>query len=627
MMEIYDVKNVNEKINIDIIKNNSKETLHSFFLERTHSNFLKLHFSRINLPQNSYVEFEYGDNVIQRENFYQMNETVVTIPSSGVNIRVRLPLLTDVENVFSLFLDLIEHDNNSRAIIGQDERKPYMCHEGSPIAEYALSSAAARIGGWGSCSLIGSENHVLTNNHVVESDPNLINGEIWFNWFNETCSSTSPVTEPVRLKPGRVLKRGISASDNDYALFTLDEFDYLNSNVKALFGGLALSQSNPVKGENIYIPQYGDGGLRPMHIGDIKNGKFAEILNVENNGNKIVHNADTQGGSSGSPVISRASNQIIGLHWGGGSVNVGVAVQNLNAELGGLIGNSNIPVIGLGHVASTNLELNSINALETLIPISLNEGSRIIPFDTVKIEDYENYSIMHVDAIDLVTHEIFPLSFKASLVKEGHQTHLHDDEITGDVFLKLYHFDIEVEKLVKCWIAFKISNDNQNIKNHVIRLIYDRYDPYAAPFDMETAEMLALNLSQDKKNATSYTVNGNDYYGFVALYRGQGPLSLVWFEKAYSQVKGLLKNSLGDEVLVNFRASRQTECATNSMNTAASCSSQNKFSRLVLEYFPKDNPHLVLENSVYEGIIPLQAKSWQGEPSKNILIKVSLQSE
>lgn len=627
MMEIYDVKSVNEKINIDIIKKNSKEKLHTFFFERTNSNFLKLYFSHINLPKNSFVEFEYGDSVIQRESFYQMNEAIMTIPSSGVNIRVRLPLLTDVENVFSFFLDSIEHDNHSRVIIGQDERKPYMCYEGSTIAEYALSSAAARIGGWGSCSLIGSENHVLTNNHVVESDPNLINGEIWFNWFNETCSSTSAVTEPVRLKPGRVLKRGISASDNDYALFTLDEFDYLNSNVKALFGGLALSQSNPVKGENIYIPQYGDGGLRPMHIGDIKNGKFAEILNVENNGNKIVHNADTQGGSSGSPVISRASNQIIGLHWGGGTVNVGVAVQNLNAELGGLIGNSNISVIGLGHVASTNLELNPINALETLIPISLNEGSSIIPFDTVKIEDYENYSIMYVDAIDLVTHEIFPLSFKASVVKEGHQTHLHDDEITGDVFLKFYHFDIEAEKLVKCWIAFKISNDNQNIKNHVIRLIYDRYDPYVAPFDIESAEMLALNLSQDKKNATSYTVNGNDYYGFVALYRGQGPLSLVWIEKAYSQVKGLLKNSLGDEVLVNFRASRQTECATNSMNTAASCASQNKFSRLVLEYFPKDNPHLVLENSVYEGIIPLQAKSWQGEPSKNILIKVSLQSE
>ncbi|MDR2226493.1 MAG: serine protease [Providencia sp.] len=625
-MDVYKLAHFNEKININVIKNNIKGKIHSFFVERTHSTFLKLHFSNIHLPQNSYVEFEYGDSVIQRENFYQINDTVVTIPSSGVNIRVRLPLLTDVEHDFSFFLDSIEHDNNSRVIIGQDERKPYMCHEGSPIAVYALSSAAARIGGWGSCSLIGSENHVLTNNHVVESDLNLINGEIWFNWFNETCSSTSTVTEPVRLKPGRILKRGISSSDNDYALFTLNEFDYVNSNVKALFGGLALSHNNPVKGENIYIPQYGDGGLRPMYIGDIKNGKFAEILNVENDGNKIVHNADTQGGSSGSPVISRVSNQIIGLHWGGGSVNVGVSAQKLNIELGNFIDKSNTPIIGLGKIASTNLELTPISSFDTLIPISLSEGSRIQPFDTVKIENHDNYSTVSVEALDLITNETFPLIFKACLVKEDYQGHLQGD-ITGDIFLKLYDFVIEKNGISKSWFTFKISDDAHNIKNHVIRLIFDHYDPYEVPFDIESAEVLVLNLSQDKKNTTSYTVNGNDYYGFVALYRGQGPLSLVWSEKAYSLVKGLLKNSLGDEVLVNFRASRQTECASNSMNTAAACSSQNKFSRLELEYLPKDNPHLVLENCVYEGIIPLQAKSWQGEPSKNILVKVSLRSE
>lgn len=625
-MDVYKLTHFNEKINIDVIKNNIKGKIHSFFVERTHSTFLKLHFSNIHLPQNSYVEFEYGDSVIQRENFYQINDTVVTIPSSGVNIRVRLPLLTDVEHDFSFFLDSIEHDNNSRVIIGQDERKPYMCHEGSPIAEYALSSAAARIGGWGSCSLIGSENHVLTNNHVVESDLNLINGEIWFNWFNETCSSTSTVTEPVRLKPGRILKRGISSSDNDYALFTLNEFDYVNSNVKTLFGGLALSHNNPVKGENIYVPQYGDGGLRPMYIGDIKNGKFAEILNVENDGNKIVHNADTQGGSSGSPVISRVSNQIIGLHWGGGSVNVGVSAQKLNIELGNFIDKSNTPITGLGKIASTNLELTPISSFDTLIPISLSEGSRIQPFDTVKIENHDNYSTVSVEALDLITNETFPLIFKACLVKEDYQGHLQGD-ITGDVFLKLYDFVIEKNGISKSWFTFKISDDAHNIKNHVIRLIFDHYDPYEVPFDIESAEVLVLNLSQDKKNTTSYTVNGNDYYGFVALYRGQGPLSLVWSEKAYSLVKGLLKNSLGDEVLVNFRASRQTECASNSMNTAAACSSQNKFSRLELEYLPKDNPHLVLENCVYEGIIPLQAKSWQGEPSKNILVKVSLRSE
>ncbi|MFV8111973.1 leucyl aminopeptidase, partial [Enterobacter cloacae complex sp.6700816] len=98
----------------------------------------------------------------------------------------------------------------------------YICYEGTQIAAHGLSCAAAKVGGRASCSLIGNKNHLLTNNHVVESDPDLENGEIWFNWFNESCDSTSPATEPVRLKPGKVLKHGVSIGDYDYALFTLD---------------------------------------------------------------------------------------------------------------------------------------------------------------------------------------------------------------------------------------------------------------------------------------------------------------------------------------------------------------------------------------------------------------------
>lgn len=46
----------------------------------------------------------------------------------------------------------------------------------------------------------------------------------------------SPVNEPVRLKPGSMLKMGPGNGDDDYALLTLDDFDYINSNVKELFG-------------------------------------------------------------------------------------------------------------------------------------------------------------------------------------------------------------------------------------------------------------------------------------------------------------------------------------------------------------------------------------------------------
>lgn len=616
----------NERVNISIIKENNKSRVHALYVERENSSFLNLIFSNINLPSNVFVEFEYGENILQREFFHNVDEPAIFIPGQSVNIRVILPKASYLGHDYSLTLSHVLHDSNPKVIIGEDERKPYICYEGTQIAAHGLSCAAARIGGRASCSLIGNKNHLLTNNHVVESDPDLENGEIWFNWFNESCDSTSPATEPVRLKPGKVLKHGVSIGDYDYALFTLDSFDYVYSNVKALFGGLALSQNNPVEGDKIYIPQYGDGGLRPMHIGDIKDGEYAEILTVINDGKKITYNADSQGGSSGSPVISRETHEVVGLHWGGSNVNVGVSAQNLNAEIGSLIENSNIPVIGLGNVLSTNLELTPINASEKIIPISLGSNSYIEFFDTVKIKNEENHSLLTVEAINLITQKIFPITFKASLVSGEYQTHLEDKKVTGDVTLKIFDIDLKENGVIKSWIVFKILNGTKNIKNHVIRVIFDNYDPYDAPFEIESADVLNLSVNHAQQNCVDYQIKERDDHGFVALYRHEGPTFLVLYETAYSKVRALLKTESGDEIFVNLRGWRETDGSLASMNTAKTSVSSNKYAKLILEYLPEDNQYLELKQEVYEGIIPLQARSWDGEASKNILVKVSLVS-
>ncbi|HEQ1859816.1 TPA: trypsin-like peptidase domain-containing protein [Providencia alcalifaciens] len=616
-----------ESVNIKIIKENNRGRVHGIFIERENASFLNLIFSKVNLPSNAFVEFEYGENILQREFFHNVDEPFILIPSQSVNIRVILPKASYLDHDYSLILSYVVHDSSPTVIIGEDERKPYICYEKTQIAAHALSCGAAKIGGRASCSLIGNENYLLTNNHVVESDPDLASGEIWFNWFNESCDSTSPATEPVRLKPGKVLKYGVSVGDYDYALFTLDDFDYAHSNVKALFGGLALSQNNPVKGDKIYIPQYGDGGLRPMHIADTKNGEHAEILTVINDGEKITYNADSQGGSSGSPVISRETHEVIGLHWGGSNVNVGVSVQNLNAEIGSLIEKSNVPVIGLGNVLSSNLELTPINASEKTIPISLISGSHIEFFDTVKIENKENHSLLTVDTINLITQKTFPITFKASLVSGEYQTHLGDKKATGEVTLKISDIDLKENGVMKAWITFKILNGTENIKNHVIRVIFDNYNPYDAPFEIESADILNFNVNHAQQNRVEYQVKGRDDHGFIALYRHEGPTFLVWYETAYSKVRALLKTELGDEISVNLRGWRETDCSSASLNTATTCVSPNKYTKLILEYFPEDNKHLELKQGTYEGIIPLQARSWDGEASKNILVKVSLVSE
>lgn len=101
---------------------------------------------------------------------------------------------------------------------------------------------------------------------------------------------------------------------------------------------------------------------------------------------------------------------------------------------------------------------------------------------------------------------------------------------------------------------------------------------------------------------------------------------MVLYETAYSKVRALLKTESGDEIFVNLRGWRETDGSSASMNTTKTSASSNKYAKLILEYLPEDNPYLELKQEVYEGIIPLQARSWDGEASKNILVKVSLVS-
>lgn len=129
-----------------------------------------------------------------------------------MSVRVVLTKALILDDDFSFELISVEYDGDSRGIISQDDRRPYMCFYGTELAEHSLATAAEKMGGWGACSLIGNENHVLTNQHVVISEPEITYGEIWFNWFNESCDPKSPVNEPVCLKPGNLLTMRSSGS-------------------------------------------------------------------------------------------------------------------------------------------------------------------------------------------------------------------------------------------------------------------------------------------------------------------------------------------------------------------------------------------------------------------------------
>ncbi|RLN14356.1 hypothetical protein BBJ28_00007403 [Nothophytophthora sp. Chile5] len=104
------------------------------------------------------------------------------------------------------------------------------------------------------------------------------------------------------------------------------------------YGFLKLRGSGPEDGESVYIPQHPNG--EPKEIAATKDGKPAviqvppaRILALEPCGRKkrlgrgseayntqadVFYNADTEPGSSGSPVLSREDNTVVALHHAGG---------------------------------------------------------------------------------------------------------------------------------------------------------------------------------------------------------------------------------------------------------------------------------------------------------------------
>jgi len=98
----------------------------------------------------------------------------------------------------------------------------------------------------------------------------------------------------------------------------------------------------PVVGEQIYIPQHAGGRMKQLGISDTFDASgVCQVKDINRNGCTsgqnvdLTYTCDTEGGSSGSPVVLYESNKIIGLHHCGGSCNgnMGVMINNIVDEI------------------------------------------------------------------------------------------------------------------------------------------------------------------------------------------------------------------------------------------------------------------------------------------------------
>ena len=166
--------------------------------------------------------------------------------------------------------------------------------------------------GW----LVGCEGHVMTNEHCVssQSDANKIKFE--FMAEGNRCSSSCQKGGNCGGTVGATSSTLIAVDKGlDYALLKMKTSTDLN----ARYGYLQMRESGPVLNEQIYIPQHPQGWGK--HIAVKNDGDFSKITTLTRSGcalNQAGYFADTQGGSSGSPVIGTKDHTVIALHHCGG---------------------------------------------------------------------------------------------------------------------------------------------------------------------------------------------------------------------------------------------------------------------------------------------------------------------
>jgi uncharacterized repeat protein (TIGR02543 family) len=231
-----------------------------------------------------------------------------------------------------------------QAICNSDDKEWAKCYLGTDM--YNESKAVCRLlmNGSSACTgwLLGSEGHVMTNNHCIGSQSTASNTDFEFMAEGATCSTSCT---------GWLSCPGTVEADAGTLIQTDSNLDYtlvlLPSNVTSTYGYMQLRDTLPALDERIYIPQHPGAKGKMLAVESDTDGPYAKIYSTNEapcmgGPGDIGYYADTEGGSSGSPVLGYSDNLVVALHHCANCPNRGVPIPPIISDLGGNLPNDAI---------------------------------------------------------------------------------------------------------------------------------------------------------------------------------------------------------------------------------------------------------------------------------------------
>jgi|LauGreDrversion4_2_1035121.scaffolds.fasta_scaffold107003_1 V8-like Glu-specific endopeptidase len=564
------------KIGQTNVLDNYKNNVAELIIKDESAASVQLFFSNISLPEGAYIEISnsnrtqiqlYGFQdfkLNKKTNTYQL--TTGLIPENEAIIKVIYPKqVAHSINDKVIVESYVQKKDTKRSIIGQDERVPSVCLKSpSTLHEFYKRSRSVGIFSWGCTTWAFSpDNYMLTNQHCVNTDTGVNSGSVTFNYLSETCSPETKPDNSVTIKSDRRLVSG-NGGATDYTLYTLDEFDYKNARIKDFFGGLRIKQEASVSNTPVYIPQYGNGGIMPQKIAYLESQEPCKI--VGNPSSTTWYNCDTQGGSSGSAVLSQIDNSVIALHYaGGGSSNVGVSSDYLWNYIKPFIGAStrNQEVLGLETVLSSTVDfLPKYN--DSIVAKRVSEKIKITPFSDTLIKNYGNevsgYSVITVKAKSVITGNIFDLNYRLQLKTvcgTGNIASTCNSATSSQLLVQYFNQDnlgnSETMEGVYSWIPLQFVMPDSGKKGGLLIKLINNYD--AAKPEVEN-----ITLSESNRTYTSKDYGQKTPFSTVNFVVDpirsknlvNGPTARAWTaEKGPSIIKVQCDNNPQEEITIH----------------------------------------------------------------------------
>jgi hypothetical protein len=261
-------------------------------------------------------------------------------------------------------MNLVRPQEDPESLCTADDTEEAKCYEASEPEIYDKSRAVARLllngSAWCTGWIVGNAGHVMTNEHCI-TDQAQLNG-IDFEFMAEgpdcatNCASSLACPGTIEASGGTFV---IDNSALDYALVIPDTSTGTGTNLPATYGFMKLRQTGAVLNERIYHPQHPAGWGKRIAVvstypDDVAMGGFcyASSLNevpCSGGPGDTGYWTDTQGGSSGSPVLGYSDHKVVSLHHCRGSAfcstgnsatddrNRGVPIEAVITDLGALV--------------------------------------------------------------------------------------------------------------------------------------------------------------------------------------------------------------------------------------------------------------------------------------------------